>query len=246
MIGLIFTLTLGQLVRQRRALLLAFLAFIPISITLLFRYATDEGSDRLPEFVAGTLEAFVVAIGLPLTALILGAAALGQEIEDGTAFYLLGKPIARWQIVAAKLLAAWLATSAFVAVAVVGTGAPLLGADGEDGLVVAFLAATVVGALAYTALFVALSIRFNHALVIGLTYVFVWEGLISGYIEGVRFFSLRAYTLGIADAVSEAPRDVLEARLDGPTAGILAAIFVVAAVVYAAHRLARYEFAERV
>ncbi|MGE0227049.1 MAG: ABC transporter permease [Dehalococcoidia bacterium] len=246
MIRLIFTLTLGQLIRQRRALLLALLAAIPIAITLLFRFASDQAANRLPEFVAGAMDSFIVAIGLPLTALILGTAALGQEFEDGTAFYLFSKPISRWQIVVGKLVAAWLACGIFVAVAVLGTGAPLLGQPDEDGLVVAFVVATVAGALAYSALFIALSIRFNRALVIGLAYVFVWEGLVSNYIEGVRFFSLRAYTRGIADALTDAPAEVFEARLDGPTAAILTVVIVLVAAAYAVRRLNRYEFSERV
>jgi len=134
----------------------------------------------------------------------------------------------------------------FVGLSVLGTGAPLLGAAGEDGLVLAFLVATVVGSLAYATLFIALSIRFNHALVIGLIYVFVWEGLVSNFIEGVRFFSLRAYTLGIADALTDAPADVLDAPLGATNAAILAAIVIAAMAWYAVRRLNRYEFAERV
>lgn len=246
MIRLIFALTLGQLLRQRRALLLALLAAIPVAVTLLFRFTSDEADTRLPEFAAASLENFVVNIGLPLTALILGTAALGQEFEDGTAFYLFSKPIPRWRIVAAKLLAAWLPTALFVGLAVLGTGAPLLGASGDDRLVLGFLVATVAGALAYCALFIALSIRFNHALVIGLTYVFVWEGIVSNYIEGVRFLSLRAYTLGIADAIASSPRDVFQANLGAVPAATLAGLVTVAVTAYAVRRLSRYEFGERV
>ena len=43
---------------------------------------------------------------MPLVALIFGTAALGSEIEDGTAVYLLIKPIPRWQIALAKILVA--------------------------------------------------------------------------------------------------------------------------------------------
>ena len=43
---------------------------------------------------------------MPLVALILGTAALGSEIDDGTAVYLLIKPIPRWRIALAKILVA--------------------------------------------------------------------------------------------------------------------------------------------
>lgn len=246
MIGIIFWLTLGQLLRQRRTLLLLLIAAIPVGVTLLYRFTSTDADTQLAEFVAGTMDNFIVSLGLPLTALVIGTGALGQEIEDGTAFYLLSKPIARWKIIIAKVLAAWLVTSALVVVSVLGAGAPLLGDPNHDMLVPAFAVASIVGSLAYTALFVSLSIRFNHALVIGLAYVFVWEALLSGFIEGVRFLSLRAYTLGIADALTDAPPEVFEARLDAPLAAVLAAIVIAITIGYAMRRLRRYELSERV
>ena len=39
---------------------------------------------------------------MPLVALIFGTAAIGSEIEDGTAVYLIVKPIPRWRIVAGQ------------------------------------------------------------------------------------------------------------------------------------------------
>lgn len=245
MIGVIFWLTLGQLLRQRRALLLLLLAAIPVGVTLLYRFTSGDDESELPEFVANAMDHFIVSLGLPLTALIIGTGALGQEIEDGTVLYLLSKPIARRKVIVAKVIAAWLVTAAFVAISVAGTGAPLFGNADHDMLVPAFIAATAVGSLAYTALFVSLSIRFGHALVIGLAYVFVWEAGASQFIEGVRFLSLRAYTQGIADALTNAPPDVFEARLDTSPAVILTGIVVVVAVWYAMRCLRRFEFSER-
>ena len=48
------------------------------------------------------LDTLVVRTVMPLVALIVGTAALGSEIEDGTAVYLMVKPIARWRIVAGQ------------------------------------------------------------------------------------------------------------------------------------------------
>ena len=50
------------------------------------------------------LEGLTVTTVLPLVALVYGTAALGAEIEDGTAVYLLAKPIPRSRIIFAKLL----------------------------------------------------------------------------------------------------------------------------------------------
>ncbi len=52
------------------------------------------------------MDRLVIRTLLPLVALVFGTAALGSELDDGTAVYLLAKPIARWRIVAAKVIVA--------------------------------------------------------------------------------------------------------------------------------------------
>ena len=64
---------------------------------------------------------------MPLVALIVGTAAIGSEIEDGTAVYLMIKPIARWKIALSKILVAAGLTALLVVPAIVLTGL-LLGA----------------------------------------------------------------------------------------------------------------------
>lgn len=82
----IFMLTLRQIANQKRTLLMLLFAALPVTIAIIYRISTNE-FDRV-EFVAnGLLSGLVVAIVLPLTALIFGTAALGAEIEDGTVVY---------------------------------------------------------------------------------------------------------------------------------------------------------------
>ena len=50
------------------------------------------------------------------------------------------------------------------------------------------------------ALFTTLGAWTTRALVIGLAYTLIWEGLLAGLLEGTRFFSIRQATLGIAAA----------------------------------------------
>jgi ABC-2 type transport system permease protein len=242
----ILQLTAGQLVRQRRTLLLVLLAILPPLIALLFRVTGGSHEDN-PDFAAGILGHFVVGLVLPLTALVVGTAALGQELEDGTVVYLITKPLARWRVVLAKLIGAWLVTTVVVGASVAITGALLFaGADEEEvSLVPGFLVAVTLGALAYTAVFVSLSIRFTRALIIGLAYVFVWEGLVSQFISGVRFLSVRAYTVTIAKSVADSSSELLDTSLDVTPALILLALLTLFATWYAIRRLNRYEMSER-
>jgi ABC-2 type transport system permease protein len=120
------------------------------------------------------------------------------------------------------------------------------GTDEEEAsLVPGFLVAVTLGALAYTAVFVSLSIRFTRALIIGLAYVFVWEGLVSQFISGVRFLSVRAYTVTIAKSVADSSSELLDTSLDVTPALILLALLTLFATWYAIRRLNRYEMSER-
>ena len=58
----------------------------------------------------------------------------------------------------------------------------------------------LLGALEYTAVFLALSLVTSRALIIGLAYVVVWEGVVAGLFAGTRILSIRQHALAVADA----------------------------------------------
>ena len=123
---------------------------------------------------------------------------LGAEIEDRTAVYLLSKPIARSRIIVAKLLAAWTLTTATVLSSGLVAGAIALYDEPKAGIL-GFGVGIALGGLVYSALFVLLSVITSRALIAGLIYVFIWEGLVNGFFAGTRLLSVRHYTLGVAD-----------------------------------------------
>jgi len=89
-----------------------------------------------------------------------------------------------------------------------------------------------------------LSVVTSRALIAGLVYVFIWEGLINGLFAGTRLLSVRYYTLGVADIFVDLPRSVFDAKL-GPVAavGLMIAVCGVS-VWYAIRRLQRFEIGE--
>ncbi|MCK9485999.1 MAG: ABC transporter permease [Dehalococcoidia bacterium] len=245
MTRVILGLSLRQLVAQRRTLLLVLLAALPVALAVLFR-VTGGSLEENPDFAAGIMAHFIVALVLPLTALVVGTAALGQELEDGTIVYLVAKPLPRWQVVLAKIGAAWIVTATLIASSVLLVGLVLFVGQEGASQVPAFMVAVVLGALGYTALFVALSIRFSRALIIGLAYVFVWESLLSQFIAGVRFLSVGSYTVSIADALADSPSRLVDGALSGVNAAVLLAALTALATWYAMRRLAAYQISERV
>ncbi|RLC57669.1 MAG: hypothetical protein DRI30_03835 [Chloroflexi bacterium] len=234
----VFKLTLRQFAGQRRSLLLIGLALIPLALAVLFRLG--EHLDQHEE-TANFLADVVITAILPLVCLILGTSALGSEIEDGTAVYLLAKPVPRRDIIAGKFAASALIAAAFLVPATALSG--LIGLQGvsEEGIATGFTVAVLVGVLAYSAVFILLSVATSRALLIGLAYVFIWEGLITELFSGTRYLSIRQYCLGIADLISTVSERDFEANLGGVEALVLATVVVATALVLAVRRLEAFE-----
>lgn len=241
--AVVFTLTLRQVMGRGRTILMLLLALVPVFLALVFLFAGEKSDAQ--DFVTSVLyEGFVVTTILPLAALIYGTAVLGAEIEDGTAIYILAKPIPRARIILSKLAAAWFSTTGTVATCALVAGFIGLKGTAENGILVGFTVGIACGALAYSALFIFLSVLTSRALIAGLAYVFIWEGLINGLFSGTRILSVRHYTLGIADIIVNVPANIFDARLGGATAIVATALLVAISTYLAIYRLERFEIGE--
>lgn len=239
----IFVLTLRQLLGRRRAVLMVAFGLLPIGAAVIFRLSSPD-VDTQKWTILVLLNGLIVTTLLPLVALVFGTSAMGGEIEDGTAVYLLSKPVPRWEVVMAKLLAAWLATSVLVGLSTVISGLIAMNGAPQAGIVSGFAIAMVLGALVYTALFVLLSIVTSRALIGGLIYVFFWESLVTSLFAGTKIFSVRQYTLGVARLISTASTKTFDARLDGTEALWLMAVVTGLAIALAVRQLQRFEIGE--
>lgn len=241
--GTIVRLTARQLLGQKRTILMLLFALLPVAVAILYRFSgNDDDPQRWTARVA--LASLVVALVLPFTALVFGTAALGAEFEDGTAVYLLSKPIPRHVVIFSKLLVAWAATAAVVLVATLSAGLVAIAGEAQEGIVLGFALAVVIGSFVYCAAFLWLSIATSRALIAGLLYVFIWEGVVVSLFSGVRVFSVRQYTLGIAGQFITAPSRAFDPRLDGAEAFALAAVVAALAVWLAVRALRRWEIGE--
>jgi ABC-2 type transport system permease protein len=226
-------LTLRALLGRRRTVLMLLLATIPILVGLLVR-ANSDGVDRL----GATLDGLVVRIVLPLIALVFGTAAIGSELDDGTAVHLLTKPISRATIILAKVAVAGTLTALLVVPSTIISA--ILMAEPGTGLVNVTLslgAGVLAGSYLYAAIFAALSVITSRGLIFGLGYALIWEGLLAGLLPGTQVFSVREYVRGIVHEVSPSVIDSVVGR----GALVYAAVALVAALVIASYRLMTYE-----
>jgi ABC-2 type transport system permease protein len=222
--------TLRGLLSRRRTILLVLLAALPVLIGLLVRVSGGRpDADRV-------LDTLVVRTVMPLVALIIGTSALGSEIEDGTAVYLMIKPIARWKIALAKILVAAGLTALLIVPSVVIAGL-LLG--GGTTTIVGYSVACLVGGSAYAAAFVALSVFTSRALLLGLAYTLIWEGVLSGLLEGTKFLSIRQATLGLAAGLGV---DIPEGAPLAPNVSVLVlGVVLIGSFLLASWKLTRFE-----
>lgn len=239
MIRMIAAVTLRSLLARRRALLMLLLAAVPVVVGLLLA-AGDRRGDAVEE-VAGILDGAIVATVLPLIALVFGTAAIGAELEDGSAIHLLTKPVARWRIALAKASAAVLPTACLAGGATILTGLLVGGARGAASLTMVYTLAVVIGAVLYVMVFLALSIVTSRALIVGLVYVVVWEGMLGGLFEGTRVLSVRQYLVGIVAAIDPAGASGLGDPLDPATVVACCAIVLAGSGLVAVRALERHQ-----
>lgn len=235
MIATLASITFRALLNRRRTILLVLVGALLVTVAAIFRLSAPTVDEALG-FTGRLLADFGIGVLVPLVAVIVGTAAIGSELEDGTIVHLLARPVPRLAIVSVKLAVAVGVTAAIAGPAIWIGGA--VGTGGDAELPTAYALASVVAALEYTAIFLALSLVTTRALVVGLAYVVIWEGVVAGLFAATRLLSVRQHALAAADAMSG--EGAVAASL-GPEALLLGLAVGVVAFVIAVRRLERVE-----
>ncbi|GAA1032710.1 hypothetical protein GCM10009557_32060 [Virgisporangium ochraceum] len=227
-------ITARGLLGRRRFLVLLLLPLVLVGITALVRTTAPDHAAEWGPTVLGGLGFGAV---LPLVALIVGTGVLGSEIDDGTLAHILAKPLPRWEIVLTKLVVAVVTTVAVVVPAMFVAGTL---ADGlRQGAALAV--GSTVASVAYCGIFVAMSLLSTRPVLVGLAYVLLWEGMLTGFISGTAVLSVTQYGIAIADSIGGT--DLITGRLNVAVAAVLAAVAAVGATVLAIDRLKSYRLA---
>ena len=176
-------------------LIILVLGALPVITAALVSSFSEDGGGPPHEWDDALLNGFYASSILPLIVLAVATAAFANEIEDKTLSNLTLNPIARWQIVLPKLLACILVSAPVLLVS--AAIASFIGYDGDMRTILAVAVALLAGVAAYSSAFLWAGLMTGRALGYGLLYVFLWEGLFSSFVEGIRFFSIREYMIGL-------------------------------------------------
>lgn len=204
------------------------LLLLPMVFALVFASRGALSGDPV-DFLLGRYDQLVAGLATPLIALLLGTSAFSAETDDGTLLYLVTTTTPRWWIVTVRVLFASVLTGALSSFAVWGTGMIAVGASNPEGVVSAFTVAAFHGGVTYAALFTMLALLTRRALVAGLIYVIVWEGVLSQTFLAIKYLSVRQWMSTVAGALSES-----SAETTGPSVAysLIASAIVVALTIF--------------
>ena len=138
-----------------------------------------------------------LGIVLPLATAWLATSSIGDLVEDRLLVYLWLKPVPRWQLPAAAVLATVTIVVPLVAVPLVATAV----VAGTTELIGALVLASVLAVVAYAGLFVAAGLWLRRALWWSLLYILVWENGLARAVDGAARLSIASYAQSlVADA----------------------------------------------
>lgn len=190
----ILRLSRQALLGRRRGLVLVLIPAVLVALAVIVAALTDDAVGYDAVLTLG------FTLALPLVALLAATAVLGPEVDDGSIVYLISKPVSRHVIALSKFAVAWAATIALGALPLLVAGLVLDGSDMRQA--VAWGTAGVVAGTAYTALFLALAAFTRHAVVIGLLFALLWEGLLGSLLGGIKWVSIGPWGRGVAEEIS--------------------------------------------
>lgn len=203
-VRIVYRVLLRQLLTRGRVIALVLIGAVVVLLGVLVGQAPvpEEFPPLTPdEITLRQLEAGVFVVSLvgftllvPIVALVFAGASLGDTREDGTLVYLWLRPMPRFGVVGGAWLSAMTVSLPLTLVPMALTAVFL---DAGDELVIATVIATIVGIIAYSALFVLLGLLVKNPIVWGLGYILIWEGLVASFGSAAAKVAIRGYVSSI-------------------------------------------------
>ena len=192
----LYWLTIRQHLHGKRWLVIGLLFLLPAALAILVRLTSSQVPPEGLEFMLAMM--LMPQLLLPLVALLYASGIIDDEQEDQTITYLLVRPLPRWAIYIVKLLATITTTVALtVCFTAIAFGTFYLGSETAARDWLERLATTAglhsLALTAYCCLFGLVSLLTKRALIIGVVYIAVIEGLLANLPFGIRLITVIYY-----------------------------------------------------
>jgi ABC-2 type transport system permease protein len=220
-------------------------ALIPFAIVMIYRATHGEYDMQTGRFLIGMYRDFVIGTLLPLIAIIFGSTAFGAEVADGTIVYILAKPQPRLGTIISKFFMAVIAVILVMIPAVYLPWIPMDHAEVPFEVPTIILGGVAVGALLYSAMFIAIGIASKRALVMGLLYIIIIEFVLSRQAAGVMSFSIRELSLAALARIGEGNRWIGPGAVTLETFYTMGPIFFFGSLLYAWNKFRKFEISEK-
>lgn len=152
--------------------------------------------DTLVDRGINVLDVLILFFFLPVMAMIYGSSLVRDEMDDRSITAVVTSPTDR--VVAFFAYYLGLAISVSTIMLLIMSAGFLsffgnVGLGGTGDLIGPFLALMVIGAFAYSALFIMVSVLFSKPIYFGLFYAFIWEGFIGSIPGRISWLSIKHY-----------------------------------------------------
>jgi ABC-2 type transport system permease protein len=197
----LYALTVRQHLHGKRWMVIGALCSLPAGLAILVRATSSDVPPMALEILLAMM--LLPQLLLPLVALLYASGIIEDEQEEQTITYLLIRPLPKWAIYVVKLLATITTTVALTAIfTTLAFAAVYIGAEAPiEGWGARLLKTAGIHCLAVTAyccLFGLVSLLTRRALVVGVVYIAVIEGLLANLPFGIRLLTVIYYARMIA------------------------------------------------
>jgi ABC-2 type transport system permease protein len=193
----LFQMTLRDLVRPRRILVWALIVMALYGLSEAYRYVNPSETEQ-DAYVQ--LSGLLVYRVLALAAAIFSAAVISQEIEQRTIVYLVTRPISRPLLLLSRLAATVLVVFSIGFLAAVAVSLATHGSQAfSNEILWRDAKGLLIGAAAYSTLFVFFSLLMNRSMLVSLFFAFGWETFVPNIPGDAYRLSIFPYLKAIAE-----------------------------------------------
>lgn len=199
----------------------------------------EEGATKVDKGV-DMLDNLILFFFMPVMAMIYGSSLIRDEMDDRSITAVVTSPMDRVVTYIAYYIG--LAISVSIIMLLILTSGYVsyyasVGFDGTEGIFGPLAALMVIGAFAYSALFIMISVLISQPIYFGLFYAFIWEAGIGSIPGNIKLLAIKHYVRSLGtDWISYGRISNYEATAGGDAAIVLivfsVVVFIIGAIIF--------------